>query len=323
MAAPMSGFGPPDVNAQQQATMPSPEMRHPVRPSWNPAEEARRRAEVEQVALEHFESKRRRKREVPEPTSSMSLTSIAAMSQAHAEEAEHLSDRHFPTVVPRAICVTGFFLGFAFPAVFLWLNQIGHNELVDGHFHPDEMARRVMVIVLGGAALCLLFGWLWWGVAAALNARRTTRWAVSPWYVPLTYVAVYVAGVGAGIAERWLGDNVVYARACALAFGVVMYFSTLTTFRGTAQALGGTTKYFTRLIVVPWFVAAGVGVFLFFADYLASQALLGAFVLLQLVQGLYGLTMYQAMASVDRSSVGTSQMRPDDQEFAKFLKLAR
>jgi hypothetical protein len=319
----MPGFPPPDINGPQRVATVSPESRHPVRPTWNPAEEARRRAELEQAATEQFESKRRRRRDVPEPTTSIPLAQISAMSAAHRREAEHVNDRHFGTVVPRAICVTGFFLGFAFPAVFLWMNQSGHADLIDGRFEPDEFARRISITLLLGAAVCQLIGWLWWGVAAALNANRTARWAVSPWYVPTTYAAVGFAAFAAGYAERWLGEDVIYARAVALAFAVMMYFSTLTTYRRTAQSLGSSTKYFTRLIVWPWVVAACAGVFAFFSEFLAVQAVLGAYVALQLVQGLYGLTMYQAMTSFDRASVGTHQMRQDDQEFAKFLKLAR
>jgi hypothetical protein len=311
------------MNGQQQVATVSPDLRHPARPTWNPAEEARRRAEIEQAAIDQFDSKRRRKKDVPEPTTSISLAQISAMSAAHRREEEQVNDRHFGTVVPRAICVTGFFLAFAFPAVFLWLNQNGHADLMDGRFEPDEMARRITFTLLIGAAACQLIGWLWWGVAAALNANRTARWAVSPWYVPGTYFAVGAAAVAAGYAERWLGENVIYARAVALAFGVMMYFSTLSTYRRTAQSLGSSTKYFTRLIAWPWVVAAFAGVFAFFSEFLPAQAVLGAYVALQLVQGLYGLTMYQAMASFDRASVGTRQMHQDDQEFAKFLKLAR
>lgn len=311
------------MNGQQQVATVSPDSRHPVRPTWNPAEEARRRAAQEAAALEQYESKHRRRRDTPEPTTSIPLAQISAMSASHRREEEHANDRHYGTVVPRAICVTGFFLAFAFPAVFLWLNQNGHADLVDGAFEPDEMARRVTFTLLIGAAACQLIGWLWWGVAAALNANRTARWAVSPWYVPTTYLAVGAAAVAAGYAERWLGENVIYARAVALAFGVMMYFSTLATYRRTAQSLGASTKYFTRLIAWPWVVAAFGGVFAFFSEFLPAQAVLGAYVALQLVQGLYGLTMYQAMASFDRAAVGTRQMRQDDQEFAKFLKLAR
>ena len=104
---------------------------------------------------------------------------------------------------------------------------------------------------------------------------------------------------------------------------VMMYFSTLATYRRTAQSVNSTTTYFTRLIVVPWFVVIAAGVIAWFWKYLPTQAMLGAYVALQLVQGLYGLTMYQAMASLDRACAGTRQMRPDDQEFAKFLKVAR
>jgi hypothetical protein len=278
---------------------------------------------MEQAAVEQFEKRRHRRRDEPEPTSSISLSQITAMSQAHQREQDRVSDRRYGTVVPRVICVTGFFLAFAFPAMFLWLNQAGHADLVDGTFEPDEMARRIAIVMLGGAAFCMLVGWLWWGVAAAVNARRVARWSVSPWYVPLTYLAVATAAIAAGYAERWLGENVVYARAIALAFAVMMYFSTLSTYRTTSQSLGATTKYFSRLIVVPWVVAAFVGVFAFFSEFLPSQAILGAYVALQLVQGLYGLTMYQAMAAVDRASVGTRMLQQDDQEFAKFLKLAR
>ena len=35
---------------------------------------------------------------------------------------------HFGTVMPRAICVSGFFVGFATPALFLMLNQRGHAD---------------------------------------------------------------------------------------------------------------------------------------------------------------------------------------------------
>lgn len=323
VAASMPGFPPPDPNGYHQVATVSPEARHPVRPTWNPAEEARRRAELEQAAIDQFDAKRRRRRDVPEPTTSIPLAQISAMSAAHRHEAEHVNDRRYGTVVPRAICVTGFFLGFAFPAVFLWLNQKGHADLVNGRFEPDELARRITITLLVGAAACQLLGWLWWGVAAALNANRTARWAVSPWYVPTTYVSVAVAAVAAGYAERWLGEHVIYARAVALAFAVMMYFSTLATYRRTAQSLGSTTKYFTRLIAWPWVVAAFAGVFAFFSEFLPAQAVLGAYVALQLVQGMYGLTMYQAMASFDRASVGTRQMSQDNQEFEKFLKLAR
>ncbi len=224
------------------------------------------------------------------------------------------------TVIARAICITGFFLWFSFPAVVLLLNHYGHADLVSGKFEPDLQARRMIAVVVVGGALCMLLGWLWWGIATALNAAQRARWAVSPWYVPLTYFAVAAMAVGAGISQRWLGDNDIYAKACALALAVLLYFNTLATYRSAAQAVGAPTKYFTRLIIVPWLAVALAGVFAFFARFVEGQVLLGAFVFGQLVQGLYGLTMYQAMASMDRAIVGTRMMRQDDQDFAKFLK---
>ena len=102
-----------------------------------------------------------------------------------------------------------------------------------------------------------------------------------------------------------------------------MYFSTLSTYRRTAEAVGAETKHFTRLIIVPWVMAAGGGVFVWFSHYLPPKAQIAGVLLLMLVQGLYGLTMYQAMLGIDRACKGTRMLHGDDQEFAKFLKLAR
>lgn len=227
------------------------------------------------------------------------------------------------TMMPRAICVSGFFVGFALPAVFLVLHQRGHADLIDGRFHPDEFARRVLTVAVVGGAICMLVGWLWWSVAASLNARNRARWGVSPWYVPTTYLAVGVAAAIGWRAEQWLGDEAVWLRAACLLFAVVMYFATLTEYRRLAQAVGSPTKFFSRLISVPWMVAVVAVVFVAVYRYLPSRGLLIGFLVAQLVQGMYGLTMYQAMDWVDRSTIGTHMSHDEGQEFAKFLKAAR
>ena len=282
-------------------------------PSWN------------RLQSNSFEKRRHRRRDEPEPTSSISLAQITAMSQAHQREQDHVSDRRYGTVVPRAICVTGFFLAFAFPAMFLWLNQVGHADLVDGTFEPDEMARRMAIVMLGGAAVCMLVGWLWWGVAGRGERPHVSR--AGPCFTLVR--AAHVPGGGGSSRCCRLCGAVARARTSstparsALAFAVMMYFSTLSTYRTTSQSVGATTKYFSRLIVVPWVVARSWACSRSSPSSCRSQAILGAYVALQLVQGLYGLTMYQAMAAFDRASVGTRMLQQDDQEFAKFLKLAR
>lgn len=294
---------------------------HPVRPTWNPVEEARRNAEMQRAALEQLEPKRKRgKAPVAPPPDPTITTQIRMIADAMPKRQHAAAGEYHAVMVPRTITVTGFFLNFASPAVFVLLNHTGHNPLIDGRFEPDEYAKRMLAVLIVGAAVCQLVGWLWWGVAAALNARHHARWAVSPWYVPVTYLAVAVVAIGVSVSEKYLGDNVIYARACGLAFAVLMYFNTLSNYRTMAESVGAPTKHFTRLIVVPWFVAIAVGVFAWFSSYLPTQALLGFGVGLMLVHGLYGLTMYQAMLSVDRASSGTRLMRQDDQEFAKFLK---
>ncbi|MEY4338648.1 MAG: hypothetical protein RLZ14_498 [Actinomycetota bacterium] len=237
--------------------------------------------------------------------------------------ADHDESLHFGTVMPRAICVSGFFVGFAAPAVFLMLNQRGHADLINGRFHPDEFARRVLTVTLVGGAVCMLVGWLWWSVAASLNARRTAKWSVSPFYVPSTYAAVAVAALIGWKAEQWVGGRVAWVRAAALLFALVMYFATLTEYRRLAHAVGSSTRHFTRLIVVPWAAAAVAVVFVAVYRYLPSRGLLVGFLMAQLVQGVYGLTMYRAMDGVDRSTAGTRMTHHEGQDFTKFLKAAR
>ena len=230
---------------------------------------------------------------------------------------------HFGTVIPRAICVSGFFVGFATPALFLMLNQRGHADLIDGRFHPDEFATRVLTVTLVGAAVSMFVGWLWWSVAASLNARRTAKWSVSPYYVPTTYFAVVTAAVLAWKAENWVGDRVVWVRAAAFLFGLVMYFATLGEYRRLAHAVGSSPRYFSRLIGWPWIVGVVAVVFAAVYRYLPSRGLLIGFLVAQLVQGLYGLTMYQAMDAVDRATAGTHMNHGEGQDFAKFLKPSR
>lgn len=306
-----------------QQAFPPPQVQPPVRPSWNPVEEARRRAELEAAQAAPPPPTRGRKKGAAPKVDVSATQQIRVMaSQLAGREQRKLVDegQHHAVMVPRAITVAGFFLGFVFPAVFLYLNKSDHAPLVDGAFEPDEFATRVSVVLLGGGAICMLVGWLWWGVMASLNAARKAKWALSPWFVPLTYVGVAVAALAAGTAKMWLGDAAIYAWACAAAFGVMMYFNTLSTFKKSAEGVGADGRYWGRLIVWPWITSAAAGILAWFWHYLPPQAVLGAVVAAQLIHGLYGLWMYQAMLSFDRGCAGTRQMRQDNQDFAKFFK---
>ena len=179
-------------------------------------------------------------------------------------------------------------------------------------------------MVLGGAAFCLLLGWFWWGITAAVNARKRTRWAVSPTWLPVSYLLVAMAAGGAAVSKHWLDHDVKYAYVGAGAFALCVYFATLGTYSKTAAAVGSESKYFTRLIVIPWVVLAMAGVVAFFSSFLSAQVRLALYLVLELVQGVYGLTMYQAMAAFDRACAGTRLTRADDDEAIKhFLKIPR
>ncbi|MFZ4720310.1 MAG: hypothetical protein ACOYMR_12855 [Ilumatobacteraceae bacterium] len=324
-------FPPPPAPHAAADHLPEPvvaQVQQPVRPSWNPAEEARRRAELEAAAAVPAErSSRRRRGREPEPPVDLTATAqIRAIAADMPVREERETGAHHMVMVPRVITLTGFFLFFAIPAIVLILNQQGHVPLMDGVFEPDEYAKRLLSVLVIGAVVCQLGGWLWWGVAASLNAQNVARWSVSPWYVPLTYLAVAAVAIVSRVVYGWLQQNPKYedyaiiAPACAAGFAVIMYFSTLGTFRRSAQGIGDETKYWTRLIVWPWLMAIAGGVTAWFWAYLPTQAVLGTYVAVQLFQGLYGLWMYQAMTSFDRACTGTRQMRQDSQDFAKFFK---
>lgn len=311
----------------QQTAFPPPQAQQPVRPSWNPVEEARRRAEAEAAAAAAAAPTRRRRGKDPEPPVDLTATAqIRAIAAEMPVREQREAGGHHLVMIPRVITLTGFFLFFAMPAVVLWLNRKGHAPLVDGVFEPDEYASRLLTVLLVGALVCQLGGWLWWGVAAAMNAQNKARWSVSPWYVPLTYLAVAVVLIVARFANQWMLDQpqlmsyADFAAYAAIAFAVIMYFSTLGTFRRSAQGVGGETRYWTRLIATPWVIAVAGGVVAWFWAYLPTQAVLGSYIALQLLQGLYGLWMYQAMTSFDRACAGTRQMHQDSQDFAKFFK---
>ena len=195
---------------------------------------------------------------------------------------------------------------------------------MDGSFEPDEFAKRISLVMIGGGVLCMLFGWLWWGIAAALNARAPrASGRCRRWYVPLTYFAVGGAAVLAGMSPRWLDDQAIYARACALAFGVVMFFSTLGTYR-THRGGGGLGD---EVLHAPHRRAVG-GVrcrrrVWWFWHYLPTQAILGAYVGAAVGAGpVRAVDVSGDARRSTRPCAGTRQMRQDDQEFAKFFKPA-
>jgi hypothetical protein len=236
---------------------------------------------------------------------------------------DELEVRLHDTMVPRTLTVAGFFILFAFPAVALLLNDGKHLTYRHRVVHMDAQAHRIIAVMLAGAAGCLLVGWLWWSVAAALNAGRRSRWAVSPFFVPVTYVLYAMLAIIAGLSKQVLGDNWFYGQAGALAAAVAIYFSTLGAYSKTAQGVGSPSKYFTRLIVIPWAAFVGSMIALFFAKYLSEEARLIVFLLFVLVQGIYGLTMYQAMSHFDRACAGRRLGHDDPDAVANFLKFAR
>lgn len=249
----------------------------------------------------------------------------AALAQARipGPGPERTSFHH--TMIPRAMVLASLVLGLSLPAWVAILEHEGHVSVTGIHTEIDNEAGRLMTGLAVASLAAYGLGWLWWSVAAALNATSHSRWTVSAWSAPIGYaVSIAVVGSLPVITDRVatdLGTVLVMVGAFVLA---IAHFAVLREYRHTAAAIGGAVAPWTRVIILPW---AGLGFSIVIA--FLSQAL-GDVVFERIMQGswvvfyaLYAVSLYSAMASFDRASRGGSSTRPGDDQLPEFLKKRR
>lgn len=248
-----------------------------------------------------------------------------ALSQARATAPTPERTRFHHTMIPRAMVLASLVLGLSLPAWVVMLEHKGHVSVTGIHTEIDSEAGRLMTGLAVASLATYGLGWLWWSVAAALNATGHSRWTVSAWVAPLGYaVSIAVVGSLPAITDRVgtdMGTVVVLIGAFVLA---VAHFAVLREYRHTAAAIGGAVTPWTRVIVLPW---AGLGFSIVIA--FLSEAL-GDVVFERIMQGswvvfyaLYAVSFYTAMASFDRACRGGSSTHPGDDQLPEFLKKRR
>lgn len=117
-----------------------------------------------------------------------------------------------------------------------------------------EQPRPLLEPRLGAAVALMMFGGLWWAVAAAANARRLTQRHV----VGAATVLFYALPVGAWFAvDRFVeGDTRRWAWVAWVGFAVVVHYFVAMAYRSTSATLGHTNTHLTAVAFLPMGMAA-------------------------------------------------------------------
>ena len=230
--------------------------------------------------------------------------------------------RFHHTLLPRAMVMASLVVGLSLPAWVIVLEQNGHVSVTGIHTTIDDEGTRWMTALVVAAMVGYALGWLWWSVAAALNATNRSRWSVAAWAAPVGY-AISLAVVGAvpvisDHVDPELGTLVVLLGVFVLA---IAHFAVLRAYRQTAAAIGGAVTPWTLVIMLPWAALAFSVIVAFLSkaigDAVFERVMQGGWV--AFYAG-YAISLYSAMASFDRACSGTVLGRAGRGELPEFLK---
>ena len=229
------------------------------------------------------------------------------------------------TVLPRTMVVAGLLAALGSPLFFGLLYQQSHFDIVDNDWYFDERGRSMAVAAVAAVAACTGLGWLWWTIAASLNARQRARYAVAPWVAPLA--AVLIVGCLALLpsAIESFRDNTEDTRLVALcaaliALPIVAFFSTLGAYRRAANSIGASQTAWNVIIVLPWAMAAANLLSRFFTLAAGDSYLTILGVVNMAALGVMVLSLYQAMASFDRACAGRQMAASDRGALPDFFR---
>jgi hypothetical protein len=184
---------------------------------------------------------------------------------------------------------------------------------VDNSADPSAGWSLAAVAMLSGAVATYL-GLLWWMVAAAINARRVTQMAVSPWTPLFVLVGGPAMLIGGGVMraaaedgtanQQWVATAVILAGAFVVGPGHLVL---LAAYRSTADRLGAARTPWSVLIWLPLFAAViQVTLTLFVYPQIDSDRVVVFIWLLSMAFAAaasvgYVLSMWRAMASFDHA----------------------
>jgi len=229
------------------------------------------------------------------------------------------------TMLPRTMVIAGLLAVLGSPLFFGLLYQQGHFDIVGRNWYFDERGRSIAVAAVTAVSACTGLGWMWWTIAASLNARQRARYAVAPWVAPLA--AVLIVGCLALLPSsiETFSENTDDTRLLALcavliALPVVAFFGTLGAYRRAASAIGASQQTWNVIIVLPW-AMVGVNLLSRFFTLAAGDSYSSILGVVNLTaMGVVVFSLYQAMASFDRACAGRQMAAADRGNVPDFLR---
>ena len=286
---------------------------------WDPAAHANRLAELAELAAVAGVDE-------PEPYVAPVRAQAPRRDPVYGDPASGLDDTMHHTMLPRLMVIAALLAGLGGPVMGFVLQRQGHLVIDGRSWLLDEHGRSVVVAALVAIGVCSVLGWLWWTVAAALNARKRARYGVSPWFAPtaLLLMAAGIVGVGAVTRGRNMFSREETGRfLLAIGLGVVpivAYFATLSAYRKTARAIGASTQGWTVVIVVPWAILAVNVLSQFFVNAIGESFIQVLGLVNMAVMGVQVLALYLALSSFDRACIGRHMGRDESNDLPDFLR---
>jgi len=229
----------------------------------------------------------------------------------------HVEGSSYHTMVPRMMVVAAMLATLGSPLFFGVLYHQGHFDIIGNDWYFNDRGRSVAVAGLVALVSCFALGWLWWTVAAALNASRTARYAVSPLFAPIAIAIIAGCGYLLPQAIRAQVDAPeVYGRQLIICVVLVLvpviaHFMTLAAYSRTAGAVGASQRPWALVIALPWVMVALNLLARFFTNAVGDAFLTITGVVNLAFVGLYVLGFYQALSSFDRACSGRQMAHTD------------
>lgn len=312
--APMTTAAMPVANPDAPARVPG--THHPVRPTWNPVEEARRKAELQAAGAMSGVL-----------AGAGGPSALDTYLEGTAPRRVQAARRRHRTLIPKLMVTFGPFAWLLGIPVGFLLRSSGHMEfdVRQREYVYDDAGRTVEVVLLAVCQSCTFIGWLWWSTASLANVRQ--RSLNSPW--PGIVAASYWAMLG-GVALMLIAaetDLVVLLVAgivVAIVAALYSYFGVFSSLRQAAGMIGAPKESWTTQIRMPFIICGTVVTGLLIALWTQSGYQVGV-ILFFVVLGLYtwqAVAFVRAVWSFDRVCKAPPPPKVEEAQVPLFLRHA-
>lgn len=309
--------GPRRTQVMQVTTTDPPERvagtHHPVRPTWNPVEEARRKAELQAAAAMGVAG-----------ADAAGPSALDAFIGQQAPRRVQVQRRRHHTLIPKLMLSFGpvaWLLGL--PVTWL-LTASDHLTLVDREFRYDDVGRTVQVFMLAFYVSCTFVGWLWWTTSSLANVRQRNQNAPWPGIVAASYWATL-----AGVALVLVGNRadlmpvILFGALIAGVAWLYTYFGVISSLRTAAGIIGAPKVPWTSLLKIPFLIIATSALTFVLTAVTGSRVVAGLGMVITL--GLYvweTVAFYRGVWSFDRVCKAPPPPKVEEAQMPLFLRQA-